>query len=89
LSQGTVTWSFAAEEFRRRHGFAAVSGTELDLDPGGVPTGAVRRRFDEWDKAGARRLLLRRERHRSRRLHRRRRLGLGYLVDILDLVPRG
>jgi phosphoserine phosphatase len=47
---GTVTWSFAAEEFRRRHGFAAVSGTEIDLDPDGVPTGAVKRHFDEWDK---------------------------------------
>jgi phosphoserine phosphatase len=47
---GTVTWSFAAEEFRRRHGFAAVSGTVIDLDPGGVPTGGVRRHFDEWDK---------------------------------------
>jgi len=47
---GTVTWSFAAEEFGRRHGFAAVSGTEVDLDPGGVPTGGVKRHFDEWDK---------------------------------------
>jgi phosphoserine phosphatase len=47
---GTVTWTFAAEEFRRRHGFAAVSGTEIDLDPGGVPTGGVKRHFDEWDK---------------------------------------
>jgi phosphoserine phosphatase len=47
---GTVTWTFAAEEFRRRHGFAAVSGTEIDLDPDGVPTGGVKRHFDEWDK---------------------------------------
>lgn len=46
----TVTWTFAAEEFGRRHGFAAVSGTEIDLDPGGVPTGRVKRHFDEWDK---------------------------------------
>lgn len=46
----TVTWSFAAEEFRRRHGFAAVSGTEIALDPDGVLTGAVKRHFDEWDK---------------------------------------
>jgi phosphoserine phosphatase len=46
----TVTWSFAAEEFRRRHGFAAVSGTEIDLDSGGISTGGVRRHFDEWDK---------------------------------------
>jgi phosphoserine phosphatase len=47
---GTVTWSFAAEEFRRRHGFAAVSGTEIELDPDGIPTGKVKRHFDEWDK---------------------------------------
>jgi phosphoserine phosphatase len=47
---GTVTWSFAAEEFRRRHGFAAVSGTEVELDAAGAPTGGVRRHFDEWDK---------------------------------------
>jgi phosphoserine phosphatase len=46
---GTVTWTFAAEEFRRRHGFAAVSGTEIDVDAAGVPTGGVRRHFDEWD----------------------------------------
>jgi phosphoserine phosphatase len=45
----TVTWSFAAEEFRRRHGFAAVSGTEAEVKDG-VPTGAVERHFDEWDK---------------------------------------
>jgi phosphoserine phosphatase len=47
---GTVTWSFAAEEFRRRHGFAAVSGTEIELDAAGVPTGGVKRHFDEWGK---------------------------------------
>ncbi len=47
---GTVTWSFAAEEFGRRHGFAAVSGTEIEIDAEGVPTGAVKRHFDEWDK---------------------------------------
>lgn len=47
---GTVTWSFAAEEFRRRHGFTAVSGTEIALDPDGVLTGEVKRHFDEWDK---------------------------------------
>jgi phosphoserine phosphatase len=46
----TVTWSFAAQEFRRRHGFSAVSGTEIGLDPGGVLTGEVKRHFDEWDK---------------------------------------
>jgi phosphoserine phosphatase len=47
---GTVTWTFAAEEFGRRHRFAAVSGTEIDLDSSGVPTGGVKRHFDEWDK---------------------------------------
>jgi phosphoserine phosphatase len=46
----TVTWSFAAQEFRRRHGFIAVSGTEIGLDPGGVLTGEVKHHFDEWDK---------------------------------------
>lgn len=46
---GTVTRSFAAEEFRRRHEFAAVSGTEAELRDG-VPTGVVKRHFDEWDK---------------------------------------
>ena len=50
LLLGTVTWSFAAQEFRRRHGFDAVSGTEIELDPNGVPTGEVKRHFDEWDK---------------------------------------
>lgn len=47
---GTVIWTFAAEQFGRRHRFAAVAGTEIDLDPGGVPTGGVKRHFDEWDK---------------------------------------
>ena len=47
---GTVTWSFAAEEFGRRHGFTAVSGTEIELDLDGIPTGGVKRHFDEWDK---------------------------------------
>jgi phosphoserine phosphatase len=46
----TVTWSLAAEEFRRRHGFVAASGTEIELDLDGVPTGEVKRHFDEWDK---------------------------------------
>ena len=46
----TVTWSLAAEEFRRRHGFVAASGTEIELDSDGVPTGEVKRHFDEWDK---------------------------------------
>jgi phosphoserine phosphatase len=47
---GTVTWSFAAQEFRRRHGFAAVSGTEIELGSDGIPTGEVTAHFDEWDK---------------------------------------
>jgi len=46
---GTVTWSVAAEEFRRRHGFAAVSGTEVAVKDG-ILTGAVKRHFNEWDK---------------------------------------
>jgi phosphoserine phosphatase len=46
----TVTWSFAAEEFCRRHGFAKGSGTEIDVEPDGRLTGRVRRHFDEWDK---------------------------------------
>lgn len=45
----TVTWRFAAGEFGRRHGFVAVSGTEIELEDG-VPTGAIDRHFDEWDK---------------------------------------
>ncbi len=45
-----MTWSFAAQEFGRRYGFAAVSGTEIELDRDGIPTGAVKRHFDEWDK---------------------------------------
>lgn len=46
----TVTWSFAAEEFCRRHGFIRGSGTEIDLEPGDTLTGKVRRHFNEWDK---------------------------------------
>lgn len=46
----TVTWSFAAEEFCRRHGFAKGSGTEIGLGPDGTLTGRVRRHFDERDK---------------------------------------
>jgi phosphoserine phosphatase len=46
----TVTWSFAAEEFCRRHGFVKGSGTEIDLETGDTLTGRVRRHFDEWDK---------------------------------------
>jgi phosphoserine phosphatase len=46
----TVTWSFAAEEFCKRHGFAKGSGTQIDLESDGTLTGKVRRYFDEWDK---------------------------------------
>jgi phosphoserine phosphatase len=46
----TVTWSFAAEEFCRRHGFVKGFGTEIDIEPGGMLTGRVQRHFDEWDK---------------------------------------
>lgn len=49
LLLGTVTWSFAAEMLRERHGFAAVSGTEMQsID--GVLSGTVSRYFDEHDK---------------------------------------
>lgn len=47
---GTITWSFAAEMLREPHGFAAVSGTEMQA-AGGVLSGAVSRYFDEYDKA--------------------------------------
>jgi phosphoserine phosphatase len=49
LLLGTVTWRFAAEMLQERHGFAAVSGTEMDA-PDGVLSGAVKRYFDEHDK---------------------------------------
>jgi phosphoserine phosphatase len=45
----TITWRFAAEMLRERHGFAAVSGTELQIDAG-VLSGKVTRPFDEHDK---------------------------------------
>jgi phosphoserine phosphatase len=45
----TVTWSFAAQEFVRRHGFSSASGTEIELEDG-LPTGAVKRYFDALDK---------------------------------------
>lgn len=47
---GTVTWSFAAREFGGRHGFAAVSGTEIELGLGDIPTGEVSCHCDERDK---------------------------------------
>jgi phosphoserine phosphatase len=49
LLLGTITWSFAAEMLQERHGFAAVSGTEMQAVDG-VLSGAVSRYFDEHDK---------------------------------------
>jgi phosphoserine phosphatase len=49
LLLGTITWSFAAEMLRERHGFAAVSGTEMTAS-NGVLSGVVGRYFDEHDK---------------------------------------
>jgi len=45
----TITWRFAAETLQRRHGFDAVSGTEIEIS-GGVVGGGVTRYFDEHDK---------------------------------------
>lgn len=45
----TVTWTFAAEEFQRRHRFLAASGTQIALADG-VLTGAVQRHCNERDK---------------------------------------
>lgn len=50
LLLGTITWSFAAEMLRDRYGFAAVSGTEMQVS-NGVLSGTVSRHFDEHDKA--------------------------------------
>lgn len=47
---GTITWRFAAEMLRTPHGFAAISGTEMQAADG-VLSGAVSRYFDEHDKA--------------------------------------
>lgn len=49
LLLGTITWRFAAEMLRERHGFAAVSGTEMAASDG-VLSGAVSRYFNEHDK---------------------------------------
>lgn len=46
---GTLTWRFAAEVLRERHGFDAISGTEMGVT-GGRLTGRVARYFDEHDK---------------------------------------
>jgi phosphoserine phosphatase len=45
----TITWRFAAELLQERHGFVAVSGTELQVTDG-VVGGNVLRYFDEHDK---------------------------------------
>lgn len=45
----TITWRFAADLLSERHGFAAVSGTELHIADG-VLGGQVTRSFDEHDK---------------------------------------
>jgi phosphoserine phosphatase len=49
LLLGTITWRGAAEMLRERHGFAAVSGTEMAANDG-VLSGVVSRYFDEHDK---------------------------------------
>jgi phosphoserine phosphatase len=49
LLLGTITWRFAAEMLRERHGFAAASGTEMEATDG-VLSGTVSRYFDEHDK---------------------------------------
>ncbi len=49
LLLGTITWSFAAEMLRDRHGFVAVSGTEMPVADG-ILSGVVSRYFDEHDK---------------------------------------
>ena len=49
LLLGTITWSFAAEMLRERYGFAAASGTEMQVVDG-VLSGMVSRYFDEHDK---------------------------------------
>jgi phosphoserine phosphatase len=46
---GTITWRMAAEFLGDRHGFDAVSGTEMGIEEG-VLTGRVTRHFDEYDK---------------------------------------
>jgi phosphoserine phosphatase len=46
----TVTWRFAAEVVRVRHGFVAACGTEMPCDESGLLGGRVARFFDEHDK---------------------------------------
>lgn len=45
----TITWRLAAELLQERHGFTAVSGTELQVT-NGVVGGSVSRYFDEHGK---------------------------------------
>jgi phosphoserine phosphatase len=49
LLLGTLTWRFVAEMLRERYGFAATSGTEMQITDG-VLSGTVTRYFDEHDK---------------------------------------
>jgi phosphoserine phosphatase len=51
LLLGTITWRFGAEMLRERYGFAAVSGTEMQVTDG-IISGTVTRYFDEHDKVG-------------------------------------
>jgi phosphoserine phosphatase len=49
LLLGTLTWRFAAEWVKERHGFAAVCGTTMREERGAL-SGRVERYFDEHDK---------------------------------------
>lgn len=49
LLLATVTWRYAAELLQERHGFTAVSGTELQVT-NGIVDGNITRYFDEHDK---------------------------------------
>jgi phosphoserine phosphatase len=49
LLLGTITWSFVAERLSDLYGFAAFSGTEIQVADG-VVSGVVSRYFDEHDK---------------------------------------
>lgn len=45
----TITWRFVAQLLQRKHGFHAVSGTEMELE-GQLLSGRVSRYFDPDDK---------------------------------------
>jgi phosphoserine phosphatase len=49
LLLGTITWRFAAEMLQERHGFQAISGTEMQTSDGTL-SGVVSRYFDEHGK---------------------------------------